>query len=55
MGCKNILTDIGDDYVAEIILNRPKQLSAFNSAMADKLDSTLLEFYANRNVRVILL
>jgi hypothetical protein len=34
----NIMTKIGDDYVGEILLNRPKQWNAFNTAMAGGLD-----------------
>jgi enoyl-CoA hydratase/carnithine racemase len=38
MGYENIITKIGDDYVGEILLNRPKQWNAFNTAMASELD-----------------
>ncbi len=55
MGYENILTKIGDDYVGEIILNRPKQWNAFNTVMAGELEKALWEFDGNRNVRVILL
>lgn len=55
MGYENIITKTGDDYVGEIILNRPKQWNAFNTPMAGELDSALWEFDRDRNVRVILL
>jgi enoyl-CoA hydratase/carnithine racemase len=55
MGYENIITKIGDDYVGEIILNRPKQWNAFNTAMAAELDKAFWEFDRDSNVRVILL
>jgi enoyl-CoA hydratase/carnithine racemase len=55
MDYQHILTNIGDDYVGEIILNRPKQWNAFNTAMAGELDNALYEFDKDRNVRVIIL
>ena len=55
MGYEYILTKTGDDYVGEIILNRPKQWNAFNTPMAGELDNALWEFDRDRNVRVILL
>lgn len=55
MDYANIIANIGEDYVGEIILNRPKQWNAFNTPMASELDSALWEFDRDRNVRVILL
>ena len=55
MDYENILTRIGDDYVGEIILNRQKQLNAFNTAMAGELDDAFNKFDRDRNVRVIIL
>jgi len=55
MEYENILTKIGDDYVGEIILNRPKQWNAFNTCMAGELDKALMEFDTDSNVRVVLL
>jgi enoyl-CoA hydratase/carnithine racemase len=52
---QHIITKIGDDYVGEISLNRPKQWNAFNTAMAGELDNALWEFERDGNVRVILL
>jgi len=52
---EHILTNIGDDYVGEITLNRPKQWNAFNTLMAGELDNALHEFDRDRNVRVIIL
>lgn len=50
-----ILTNIGDDYVGEITLNRPKQWNAFNTKMAGELDNALKAFDSEKKVRVILL
>lgn len=55
MEYRHILTEIGDDYVGEITLNRPKQWNAFNTPMAGELDSALRELDGDNNVRVILL
>jgi len=55
MGYEYIILNIGDDHVGEIILNRPKQWNAFNTAMAGELDSALWEFDRDKSVRVILL
>ena len=55
MEYENIITKIGDDYIGEILLNRPKQWNAFNTAMAGELDKALWELDDDRNVRVILL
>lgn len=55
MEYKHVGTTIGDDYVGEILLNRPKQWNAFNSPMAEELDSALQAFELNDKVRVILL
>lgn len=55
MDYKYITTNIGDDHVGEIILNRPKQWNAFNTVMAGELDSALLAFDSDKSVRVILL
>lgn len=50
-----IITNIGNDYVGEIILNRPNKWNAFNTKMAEELDYALMEFDRDRRVRVILL
>jgi enoyl-CoA hydratase/carnithine racemase len=55
MDYQHILTNIGDDYVGEIMLNRPKQWNTFNTAMAGELDNALYEFDKDRKVRVIIL
>ncbi|OPY78794.1 MAG: putative enoyl-CoA hydratase echA8 [Syntrophorhabdus sp. PtaU1.Bin058] len=55
MEYQHILTKIGDDYVGEITLNRPKQWNAFNTPMAGEFDSALWELDGDNNVRVILL
>lgn len=55
MGYEYIILNIGDDHVGEIILNRPKQWNAFNTAMAGELDNVLWKFDRDKSVRVILL
>jgi len=55
MGYEYIILNIGDDHVGEIILNRPKQWNAFNTAMAGELDNALWKFDRDKSVRVILL
>ncbi|HNS77270.1 MAG TPA: enoyl-CoA hydratase-related protein [Syntrophorhabdus sp.] len=54
MEYENILVKTGDDHVGEIVLNRPKQWNAFNTAMAGELERALWEFDRSKNVRVIL-
>ncbi len=55
MNYANIIVDIGEDYVGEITLNRPKQGNAFNTPMASELEKVLWELDKDRKVRVILL
>jgi enoyl-CoA hydratase/carnithine racemase len=55
MDYEHILTRIGNDYVGEIILNRPKQWNAFNTAMAGELDDAFYAFDRDKDARVILL
>jgi len=55
MNYKHIITDVGEDYVGEITLNRPRQWNSFNTLMAGELDNALYEFDKDNNVRVILL
>lgn len=52
---QNILVTINDDFVSELMLNRPDQLNAFNSPLAEALDRTLQELDENPRTRVILL
>ena len=55
MNYENIIVEIGDDFVGEIILNRPASLNTFNIPLAKELDQTLRELDAESQVRVIIL
>ena len=55
MHYENIIVDIGDDYVAEITLNRPNNLNTFNIPLASELDQALRELDLTSKVRVIIL
>ncbi|MBW2594364.1 MAG: enoyl-CoA hydratase/isomerase family protein [Deltaproteobacteria bacterium] len=55
MGYKNIIVEIGDDYVAEITLNRPGSLNTFNVPLAVELNKALWELDSETQVRVIIL
>jgi enoyl-CoA hydratase/carnithine racemase len=55
MDYKNVVVQIGDDYVAEITLNRPAQLNTFTVPLAKELDQALKELDADTQVRVIIL
>lgn len=54
MEYENIIVDIGDDFVAEITLNRPKNLNTFNVPLAKELDNAFRELDSNKKVRVVL-
>ena len=55
MDYQNIKVNIGDDYVGEIMLNRPEQMNTFNSPMALELDKALHALDTEKSVRVIVL
>lgn len=55
MSYEFLITEIGNDFVAEITLNRPKQLNTFNTPLAIELDQALNELDASDQVRVILI
>ena len=55
MGYKNIIVETGDDYVAEITLNRPDNLNTFNIPLAVELSRALRELDSETQVRVIIL
>ena len=55
MNYENIIVEIGDDYVAEITLNRPNSLNTFNVPLAKELDQALNELDLENQVRVIIL
>ena len=55
MGYENIIVETGDDFVAEITLNRPKSLNTFNIPLATELDQALKELDSEEQARVIIL
>jgi enoyl-CoA hydratase/carnithine racemase len=55
MSYKNLIVEIGDDFVAQIKLNRPNQLNTFNTPMANELDQALNEMDGHKHVRVIII
>ncbi|MCK8601183.1 enoyl-CoA hydratase-related protein [Desulfoferrobacter suflitae] len=55
MNYENLLVDIGDDFVAELTLNRPDHMNTFNTPLAGELRAALLDLDADARVRVILL
>lgn len=55
MNYENIIVKIGDDFVAEITLNRPGNLNTFNIPLAKELNQALLELDIESKVRVIIL
>ncbi len=54
MSYESIMVSIGDDYVGEITLNRPKNLNTFTISLAEELSQALLELDADQRVRVII-
>ena len=55
MDYENIIVEIGDDFVAEITLNRPDSLNTFTVPLAEELNRALVELDAEEKVRVIIL
>ncbi|MCX7913693.1 MAG: enoyl-CoA hydratase-related protein [Thermodesulfovibrionales bacterium] len=55
MNYENIIVNIGDDYIGEIILNRPNNLNTFNIPLAKEFDKALYELDKDDRVRVIIL
>jgi enoyl-CoA hydratase/carnithine racemase len=55
MSNENILVKIGDDFVAEITLNRPNNLNTFNVPLATELSQALRELDSEKQARVILI
>jgi enoyl-CoA hydratase/carnithine racemase len=55
MSYENIIVEIGDDFVAEITLNRPSSLNAFNIPLAKELNQAFQELDAENRARVIIL
>ncbi len=55
MKYENVVIEKGEDFVASITLNRPKNLNTFNMPLASELNSALLELDEEKNVRVIII
>jgi len=55
MKYRNLTVNIGDDFVGEIMLNRPEHLNTFNSPMALELDQAFHDLDKASTVRVIIL
>ena len=50
----NLLVDIGDDFVATVVLNRPDHLNTFNTPLARELIGAFEELDRDNRVRVII-
>ncbi|MFO7666705.1 MAG: enoyl-CoA hydratase-related protein [Desulfobacterales bacterium] len=55
MSYENIIVEIGEDFVAEITLNRPGSLNTFNIPLAKELNQALWELDSEQKARVIIL
>jgi enoyl-CoA hydratase/carnithine racemase len=55
MRYEKVIVEANQNYVAEITLNRPDQLNALDSQMAEELYQALIELDVNPTVRVVLL
>ncbi|MBN2331635.1 MAG: enoyl-CoA hydratase/isomerase family protein [Deltaproteobacteria bacterium] len=55
MAYETLLTEIGDDFVAIITLNRAEQLNTFTPTLASELNDALLTLDGNDRVRVIII
>lgn len=55
MSYENVIVEIGDDFIAEITLNRPDNLNTFNMPLAIELNQALHELDSKTEVRVIIL
>ena len=54
MSYENLIVEIGDDFVAEIRLNRPDHLNTFNTSMATELEHAFNDLDSQKNVRVVI-
>jgi enoyl-CoA hydratase/carnithine racemase len=54
MDYENIIVEIGQDFVAEITLNRPKNLNTFNVPLAVELSNAFQALDSKKEVRVVL-
>jgi len=55
MSYENIIVEIGEDFVADITLNRPNSLNTFNIPFAKELDQAFKKLDSEDQVRVIIL
>ncbi len=55
MNYEHIAVQIGDDHVAEILLNRPTKLNTFTIPLARELNQALIEADSNSEVRVVII
>ena len=55
MTYEKVMVTKGQNFVAELTLNRPEHLNALDSPMAEELYAALLELDADSQVRVVLL
>jgi len=55
MSYESIIVEIGDDFVAEITLNRPNNLNTFNFPLATELGQALHELDSDPKARVIII
>jgi len=55
MSYDTLKVNVGEDFVAELTLNRPEQLNTFNTPLAEELDAALKNLDADERVRVVLL
>jgi enoyl-CoA hydratase/carnithine racemase len=55
MTYKTIILTTIEQHIAEITLNRPKNLNTFNHDLAHELNSVLLELEQNSDIRVIII
>ena len=55
MAHTHLLTEVNDQFVGSITLNRPDQLNTFNSLLAEELVNAFLSMDADPKVRVILI
>ena len=55
MNYEAITVEVGDDFVAEITLNRPDSLNTFNMALATELNQAFMELNEENRARVIIL
>ena len=55
MSYENIVVEIGEDYIAQITLNRPNNLNTFNIDLATELSQAFQELDSEPQARVIIL